>query len=187
MAFKVRMFGETPDFESLHAAKLTNFPLEKRDYKPFSQARICFSHQGLHVQFHSFEAVSLPDSRMDAVLCLTKDHAPVRLTLFADGRYQLVQCIPDGSERELEDGILQPFTGEDLQGVYWGGTFTLPQKLLTDCFGEFAPVRDFSFEGNFYKRCEDTRKPHYGSFYPADFSKSLTDPENLGSFVVIDY
>ncbi len=32
MAFKVRLFPGAPDYETLHVAKLTCFPLETRDY-----------------------------------------------------------------------------------------------------------------------------------------------------------
>lgn len=180
MAFKVCCLPGSPDFETLHAAKLTDFPLEKRDYKPFSQARICFSGEGLHVQFHAFEAESLPQSEIRAVLRLTPDSV-LELSLFADGRWHILS-----GGAPVPEGILQPFSGEDLQGVYWGGTFTVPCRALERCFA-FAPRPGTAFAGNFYKLCQAPEKPHYGSFFPADFRRPLDAAENLGELIVIDY
>lgn len=177
MAFKVFRFSGAPDYETLQAAKLTNFPLEERDYKPFSQARICLSATGLHVQFHCFEAESLPSSCVRAVLRPAPERL-LELSLFAGGQYEVKM---DGAP--LPGASLQPFTGEDLQGVYWGGTFTILPDHLTGCLPQTGDV----FRGNFYKLCEDPAKPHYGSFFTANFEKPLDVQENLGEFLVIDF
>lgn len=48
MAFKVRLFPGEPDYETLHVAKLTTFPLEKRDYQAlFPGARLLFPRRAL--------------------------------------------------------------------------------------------------------------------------------------------
>lgn len=67
MSFKVRLFLGAPDFETLHVAKLREYPLEPRDYKPYAQARICFAADGLHVQLLSFESKPLPQSEVRVV------------------------------------------------------------------------------------------------------------------------
>lgn len=177
MAFKVFRFSGAPDYETLQAAKLTEFPLEERDYKPFSQARICLSAEGLHVQFHCFEAESLPLSCIRGILRPVPERL-LELALFADGRYEITL---DGAG--VPGAAFQPFAGEDLQGVYWGGTFTVPLDALGGC----VPGTGDLFRGNFYKLCEDSAKPHYGSFFPADFGHPLEAPENLGEFLVADY
>ena len=70
-----------------------------------------------------------------------------------------------------------PFTGDDLQGRYWGWLAEYPADLL----GELAPGD--SLTGNLYK-CSDGRRPHLGSFFPmADPSRPLS-PENDGAFVL---
>ncbi len=180
MAFKTCLFPGPPDFETLHAAKLTEFPLEKWDYKPFSQGRICFAPDGLHVQFHCFEAISQPESEIRGVLRFTPDSL-LTLSLYADGRFQVM-----ANGINVPEGELHPFSGEDLQGVYWGGSFFVPASFLKSCFGFQAEVGG-AFTGNFYKLCEAPEKPHYGSFYPADFTKPLDVPENLGDFIIISY
>ena len=79
MAFKVRLFHGSPDYESLHVAKLTCFPLERRDYKPYSQARVCFAPDGLHLQLLAFEAEPLPESSMMAFFSFA-EKVPVSYT-----------------------------------------------------------------------------------------------------------
>ncbi len=85
MSFKVRLFLGAPDFETLHVAKLREYPLEPRDYKPYAQARICFAADGLHVQLLSFESKPLPQSEVRVVLALTPGAPPLIISLRADG------------------------------------------------------------------------------------------------------
>ena len=85
MSFKVRLFLGAPDFETLHVAKLREYPLEPRDYKPYAQARICFAADGLHVQLLSFESKPLPQSEVRAVFALTPGAPPLIVSLRADG------------------------------------------------------------------------------------------------------
>ena len=63
MSFKVRLFLGAPDFETLHVAKLREYPLEPRDYKPYAQARICFAADGLHVQLRVEAAAAKRSAR----------------------------------------------------------------------------------------------------------------------------
>lgn len=86
-----------------------------------------------------------------------------------------------------EAASLHMFTGEDLQGVFWGGNLFLSAAVMKTYYPRFSPVKGTAFTGNLYKLCEGPEKPHSGCFYPADFAKPLDAPENLGEFVVIDY
>ena len=188
MAFKVRLFPGAPDYETLHVAKLTHFPLEPRDYKPYSQARICFADGSLHLQLLSFEAAPLPDSSMEAVFRLPSSRQPLVLAVRADQGFSAATGIGSAaSPLPEQETLFRFFTGEDLQGVYWGANITILPSALERCSPGFLPVKDLVFTGNLYKLCENPHRPHYGSFYPADFSKPLDAPENLGEFVVIDY
>ena len=182
MSFKVRLFLGAPDFETLHVAKLREYPLEPRDYKPYAQARICFAADGLHVQLLSFESKPLPQSEVRVVLALTPGAPPLIISLRAD-------CVFGArrGEADLSDSsraFVHPFQGGDLQGVYWGGNIRVEPAVYA---GDFVPHKDAAFFGNFYKLCEHPTRPHYGSFYPADFSQPLDCTANLGPFVVIDY
>ena len=136
MAFKVRLFHGSPDYESLHVAKLTCFPLERRDYKPYSQARVCFAPDGLHLQLLAFEAEPLPESSMMAFFSFAEKVPPLALSLSANGRFSAsLACTVTPVE-----AAVHTFTGEDLQGVYWGGNIQIPQKVLTRCVLETVMV-----------------------------------------------
>lgn len=184
MAFKVRLFPGAPDYETLHVAKLTCFPLETRDYRPYSQVRICFAADALHLQLLSFESKPLPDSRMEAVIQLADASPPLRLSLQADR--SSTASVGDASE-PLDGVLVHAFEGEDLQGVYWGGNIILPSHILGHCANGFSALPGAAFRGNFYKICENPQRPHYGCYFPTDFSLPLTDSRNFGEFVVIDY
>ena len=189
MAFKVRLFPGEPDYETLHVAKLTTFPLEKRDYKPYSQARVCFSHGGLSLQLLAFEAEPLPQSEVRAVFRFTGDEPPLTLLIRADRSMRILRGAEDVTAVLVaaEAASLHMFTGEDLQGVFWGGNLFLSAAVMKTYYPRFSPVKGTAFTGNLYKLCEGPEKPHSGCFYPADFAKPLDAPENLGEFVVIDY
>ena len=65
------------DWETVYAAKLTCFPFERRDYKPFAQGRLCLCPEGLHVQLISFEvkplaAGSVPESSCLPLCCASR-------------------------------------------------------------------------------------------------------------------
>lgn len=189
MAFKVRLFPSEPDYETLHVAKLATFPLEKRDYKPYSQARVCFSHGGLCLQLLAFEAEPLPQSEMRAVFRFSADEPSLTLSIHADRQLRICRGEEDVTAILVasEAASLHMFTGEDLQGVFWGGNLFVSAAVMKTYYPHFSPVKDAVFTGNLYKLCEGPEKPHSGCFYPADFSKPLDAPENLGEFVVIDY
>ena len=186
MAFLVKIFPASPDFESLHVAKLTCFPLEKRDYKPYSQARICFAGDGLHLQFVSFEATPLDDSFMKGIFSLTPGRPLLSLSLYANQKAQ-VALEEETHSTSLTNFMTHFFTGEDLQGVYWGGNLFVPNGVLAENFPDFSVKPKAVFQGNFYKICENPGRPHYGCYYSTDFSKWLGHPENLGAFQLMDF
>ena len=149
MSFKVRLFLGAPDFETLHVAKLREYPLEPRDYKPYAQARICFAADGLHVQLLSFESKPLPQSEVRVVLALTPGAPPLIISLRADGVFGARRGEADLSDSSR--AFVHPFQGEDLQGVYWGGNIRVEPAVYA---GDFVPHKDAAFFGNFYKLCE---------------------------------
>ena len=123
----------------------------------------------LYLRLWAFETPPEPESRILLVL----RHAGRTLTAAAG---------PEGVSAALDGApcaplACHPFTGDDLQGRYWGWLAEYPADLL----GELAPGD--SLTGNLYK-CSDGRRPHLGSFFPmADPSRPLS-PENDGAFVL---
>lgn len=183
MAYRVKRFSGEPDFEMLEAAVLFNFPLEKRDYKPYSQARVCIAQGGLYLQFHSFESQPPDGSAMVASFYFPPSSGTLAVRIEKSGNNSVVWHVGDDKTREAPGASVHMFDGEDLQGVYWGAdVFVGLDSALMDAL---CPGADFL--GNFYKLCENEAHPHYGCFYPADFKKPLYAQENMGGFTVINY
>ena len=167
--FPICMTAARPEFDTLPVMKVTHYPLEPRDYKPFAQGIVAVDPRRLYLRLWAFETPPEPESRILLVL----RHAGRTLTAAAG---------PEGVSAALDGApcaplACHPFTGDDLQGRYWGWLAEYPADLL----GELAPGD--SLTGNLYK-CSDGRRPHLGSFFPmADPFRPLS-PENDGAFVL---
>ncbi len=164
------MITGEPLWNSLPAAKIINYPLEKADYKPYAQGRICVSNDDFHIQLIAFEVE--PEE---------KSLVGMAISPFCEGyfwlctdRYGTFNCKfideRSGTERDCTKNIsVRIYTGEDEQGVYWCANFTLPLSLVEKLCGKSYFEAGHKMKGNFFKLC-DGKRPHYGSFYPTDFT-----------------
>ena len=200
MPFPVSIQSAPVVWDTLPVAKLTEYPFAKGAYRPFSQARICFvPDQGLFIRMWSFEAqyrceeleprVLLEDSCM--TVCLSEGgQRYLQITLNANAVACIQECGEQGLLREFGADFLHSlhaFTGEDLQGEYWGIEFLLPNKFWQQDLS-FSPLRiGGNFQGNFYSTRLDGMKEHFGCFYPVHSRKPAFLPESFGNFQVIDY
>ena len=168
MSFKISVFEKQQEWDMISVAKLTLYPLEKADYKPFVQVRCSAvdgaeEESGIGFKFTVFEAKRERTSRVSAHFAGVKDN---------EGRYFTVTAgAVDGVCAVNEKGVIEvrakEFEGEDLQGVYWG-------------FEVFVAKKDISFwedviageiRGNYYKTSRKGERDHFGSFYICDFAE----------------
>lgn len=177
---------DPPRFDALPTYKITCYPLEKRDYKPFAQAQVCRTTGSFWVRLWAFEAKPRPQSRVEALFTAPKGNGLLRVTAWADGRRSVIARSPDGEERTL-DADFRPMAGDDFQGEYWGISVSIPR-------GEAEAVLGLSLEpgavvsGNFYKRSDDPEKLHHGCCWPADFAGGQEyGPSSLAPFTVTRY
>ncbi len=194
MPFKISALTTQPNFESLMVAKITDYPLEKRDYKPFAQARLCVTPQSLIVQLWAFEASPAPRSSLKAVFCPAKRPGVCfSAELMSTGSLTAAITTGDGRTGSFEQlgfapPALEPFWGEDLQGIYWGGTLSFFRKELERLCGKDCLNPGAVLYGNLYKLSSDAEKPHSGSFFPADFAGGRPfDHPSLGEFQIVSY
>lgn len=176
---------DPPRFDVLPTYKITWYPLEKRDYKPFAQAQVCRTPGALELRLWAFEAKPRPSSMVEAVFAAAGGGL-LRITAWADGR-QSVLFESHGKENRALSADFRPLAGEDFQGEYWGVHFIIPRGGAEDVLGlslePGAVVR-----GNFYKRSDDPEKRHRGSCWPADFYHGLEyEPPSLVPFTVARY
>lgn len=176
MSFKICMFQTSPSFEALPVAKIIHYPLEKRDYKPFAQCRACTSPQGLVLRMWAFEAIPPEDSRLTAIFSFFPELGDRRIELTLDCAHGPSAFVRENGTRKAfaEWGLPAPlyanFGGEDEQGVYWGGTLTLPHESIGKLYAGRTLSAGQAVLGNFYKLCENPDHLHYGSFHPVDFT-----------------
>ncbi len=180
MAFKISKVKGHPKFDSLPVAKIIDYPLERRDYKPYAQGRICINQDGMILQLWAFETHPEPESSLKGVFALSSEEDSVfSVEFFPQG-----EPVFKVGERQVpaDQMLVHRFEGEDLQGVYWGATLTLPHSLLKQVDPQWNPEQITQIAGNLYK-LSTGKRPHQGSLYPADFAAG--DPFGRSSLSVM--
>ena len=177
--------GEAPRFDVLPTYKITCYPLEKRDYKPFAQGQLCLTPGQLCIRLWAFEARPRPQSMLECVLTTRQSQGMFRLAAWAEGRWSCRVDTPAG-ERPL-DAIAHTLAGDDFQGEYWGISAASPRRPVEEALGLLLEPGAVVL-GNLYKRSRDREKPHDGSCWPADFAggREYALP-SLVPFTVTDY
>ena len=66
--FPICRLKTRPQFDTLPVMKVTRYPLEPRDYKPFAQGMLAVDLQRLYVRLWAFETPPEPESRILCVL-----------------------------------------------------------------------------------------------------------------------
>ena len=195
MAFKISKVKERFSFDSLAVAKITNYPFEKRDYKPFTQARVCLTPTRFVVRMWAFEATPVADitaavpemMKEDSFICFQIGSSEKYLSVSANANGVLYPELVCGSEKTLLDASIfeaSDFTGEDLQGEYWGMQFSCTIDEMNKLLG--IDVRTDKLAGNIYKACFNPRAEHIGALFEVK-EKTVYDPDSFGDFVVTNY
>ena len=182
MAVYINVVDDQPDFGSLPAAKIIDYPLEKRDYRPFAQAQLALGPEALFVRMIAFEAHPDPGSRLWLLLGLRE--GCFCLSAAGDGSIQLLPPMPDARAHRIG--------GEDLQGVFCGTECALPRARLEALLGRALRPGD-ALQGNVLKTSTGGEMPpHFGCLYPCREVYALKDagaltPESLGEFLIVGY
>lgn len=191
--FPISMITGEPLWNSLPAAKIINYPLEKADYKPYAQARACISNDDLHIQMLAFEVKPEDKSIVGAALALfPEEDGAKRYFWFSTNRGGALVCKfideANGTEQNITKNVaVRIYSGEDEQGVYWCACFTLSLETAEKLYGSCHLEQGHRVKGNFFKLC-DGERPHYGSFYPTDFTAvNPLGSKFFGDFELTEY
>ncbi len=192
--FPISMISGEPLWNSLPAAKIINYPLEKADYKPYAQARLCVSVDNFHIQMLAFEVEPDEKSIVGAALSFFPgEDGGKRYFWFSTNRRGDLVCKfideQNGTERDLSKNVaVRIYAGEDEQGIYWCSNFTLPLSVVEKLMGAHHLKAGDPMKGNFYKLCDTEGKAHYGSFYPTDFTAvNPLGSRFFGDFELVEY
>ncbi len=176
---------EPPKFDAIPTYKITCYPLELRDYKPFAQAQVCVTPSTLALRLWAFEAIPRPLSRVEAVFTARGSHRLLWLEARAGGEWRCLLRWPEG-EAPLS-AVAYAMAGDDFQGEYWGISAAIPRPAVEEAL-EVALEPGAVLLGNFYKRSSDPQKPHHGSCWPADFAGGREyGLSSLTEFTVVRY
>lgn len=193
MPFPISKVSGLPVWDSLPVAKIIHYPLEKRDYKPLAQARLCINEADFCLRMWAFETAPSPSSRLICNLNFFPELSSrwVSLCCGSTGRGTWLVCGPN-EEIPMEQFLILPqlkaYLGEDLEGIYWGSVVTLPLTALNKIYGVSELPSGHRILGNLYKVDDAEQSRHYGCFFATDFTRpNPFDAHSFGEFQVVDY
>jgi len=181
MSYKISSLVDLSGADSLMVAKIIDYPLEKAEYKPYAQGRLCLLPHGLAVQLWAFEVT--PSQHSSLQVFLQKGDDALCATLWSTGKLEVLwqgQPCP-------RICTLSPLWGEDQQGRYWGGTLVFDRAMLEEVWGSQSLKVGSALQGNLYKLSTDPAKPHMGSLFPASFAADPYAAGSLGRFEFVSY
>jgi len=188
MPFKVFHLGSLSELDTLPVAVIKDYPLEPCDYKPYAQCNICLDGTSLFVRMWAFELSPPEGSELRGVFYLFPQRPEIALVVSMRPGGSCAFSLLEGGElhpiNPPQGFLLHPHSGEDLQGVYWGGLAALPLDWLESLGGPLRLEGGSEFAGNFYKLCPGPEMAHCGSYFPADFGGDPYAGGSLGAFAV---
>lgn len=188
MSFQIFKVKNAAELDSAPVALISSYPLEERDYKPYAQCNLCLSGDSLLLRMWAFELSPPAGSNLMALLYLFEDKPSVALGVTLRPGEECGFSLYEGGEfsplAPPEGFRLHPHSGEDLQGVYWGGLAALPLEWLAGMGTPRLRGGD-AIAGNFFKLCPGPQMAHYGSFFPADFLGNPYDLKSMGELLVV--
>ena len=158
----------------LPVMKIVKYPAAQGGFKPFAQSQICYKDgEGLLIKMWAFEVAPLSlinkeifnDSLLMTVIGNKLDDSfkGISLSFNKNGNYYIENYFKGSSEIILDDININIFTGEDLQGIYWGGEFIINNYILNKYLDlKISNKEDFYI--NFIKCCYDKNYFHCGGF-----------------------
>ncbi len=185
IGYEIHIIEGLPLWDALPSGKIIHYPLAERDYRPFAQVSMCANEDWFYIRLWAFEAHPSPKSVLTAKLNFSPQKSETYLILSSDSKGALESSVQklDGSvPLALYKSLpqLRTYTGQDLEGEYWGVVISLPRFAVKSVYGE-DPIKPGSqITGNVIKQDTGLNTNHIGSLFPAD--PSHDDPFGPASF-----
>lgn len=188
MTYKIsKINSDEANFEAIPVFKVIDYPLEKRDYKPYAQSRMAMGKNHFHIQLLSFEVNPLKESALEVVINFFPSEYNKSMYIAIKGDKTLCYgACNDGNVTFFPFDIRAHFyDGEDLQGIYWGADLRISRMSIEEFYNK--DVIGSEFIGNIYKTCTEKPNEHYGSLFPTNWESGYLSRDNFGKFEVISY
>lgn len=185
MDFKISIIEGQPIWDALPVGKIVHYPLEKRDYRPFAQARMCVNETDFFLRMWAFETHPTPSSVLMARLQFDPDHSDQVLEITVNSLGGMDCAMLEGQKQTplALYGVLpqlHSYRGEDLEGEYWGIVVKIPRSAIQKIYGADPIQPGYAIKGNLYKKDTAPASTHWGSLFPVDLS--CEDPFGQASF-----
>ena len=185
-----RVYKKIPH-SSLGIFKVLEYPFEERDFKPFALARMCvLDDEFLVVRMWSFEvdpkadvSTSCEDIFNDSTISFAASKGDKVLLFTVNNKGVLCLLNENKTPVDAEKIHTHFFTGEDLQGIYWGAEIKIPLEFLSQHTG--ISLSDGEFKGNIFKT-SFSEKPHFGGFFPIK-EPNMFSQNSFGTFEITQY
>ncbi|MDD3193225.1 MAG: hypothetical protein PHE47_05150 [Oscillospiraceae bacterium] len=193
MDFKISMVKGQPVWDALPVGKIIYYPLEKRDYRPFAQVRMCVNETDFFLRLWAFETRPSPESVLMARLAFAPDQKEPYLQIRVDSFGGMDCTVQDGEKKTplALYGVLpqlHSYRGEDLEGEYWGVVVTLPRSAVQKIYGTDPIAPGYAMRGNLYKEDTAPKSSHRGSLFPIDLEQEDPfGPASFQPFVFVNY
>ena len=193
MDFKISLIEGQPVWDALPVGKIIYYPLEKRDYRPFAQARMCVNETDFFLRLWAFETRPSPESVLMARLNFDPAHSKAFLEMRVDSMGGMT-CTVREQEKDTPLALygvlpdLHSYRGEDLEGEYWGVVVKLPRCAVEKIYGRDPIEAGYAMQGNLYKQDTDPASRHMGSLFPIDLT--IEDPfgsVSYGTMLFVNY
>ena len=193
MDYKISIINGLPVWDALPVGKIIHYPLEKRDYRPFAQVRLCANETDLYLRMWAFETRPSPKSVLMARLNFDSAKLDKYLQVRVDSMGGMTACAVDGeTETPLAQYLILPelhcYRGEDLEGEYWGVVVKIPRLAVEKIWGKDPIAANYVIRGNVYKEDTAEKTRHLGSLFPVDLEKDEPFGKNsFGSMMFVNY
>ncbi len=185
-----RVYKKIPH-SSLGIFKVTDYPFEERDFKPFALSRMCIlDDKFLVVRMWSFEVDPEADTTKpcddifkDSTLSFVVEKDGKMLVFTVNNKGVVYIQDKDKTQKTTNKVDSHFFTGEDLQGVYWGVEIKIDFEFLQKEIN--LKSTDNSFKGNIYKTSFG-KNEHFGGFFEVK-KPDLFCKDSLGVFEITQY
>ncbi len=172
-----RVYKKIPQ-SALGIFKVNEYPFEQRDFKPFALARLCIlDDEFLVARMWSFE---VEPKGSCLALAVGGNSSFLVFTANEKGVVTAQNCDKTALDETFHTHF---FTGEDLQGIYWGCEIKIPLSLLEEKTG--FKLADRKIHLNVYKTAS-SGKEHFGGVVTPQ-KPDLFCPDSLGEFEITLY
>ncbi len=169
-------------WEALPTIILKNYR-DSAEMNSYTQCRICAVNNELYIRLFSFETT--PPKTSEILLYLSINGSVIEFLLTPSGLNVRARKA-GGKVVEGKKIKVSEIGGENNQGIFWGGEFSVSSDIIKDIFGIRSLLVGSVFKGEIVKR-NSGENPHFGTLFAKDEKNFFEMMDFDGEFEVVGY